>query len=619
MRLLRKLILTFTILAFLPLLLMAGVLVGSQRQRLMDVGRENVANLAGDAAGRIDLLLERTVEQVHQLAISQRLVAELETANRQYSGLADDAVTEMLLGRDREWAQSADTASGIVKARLSSPAAEQLRLFQAVAPERYAEIILTDRAGGLHAATNLTSDYFQADEEWWQRTFASGRGSTFIGDIGYDSSAGVFSLDVAAPVRNGRREVIGVLKVVHDVNALFEAVSELRAGTTGHGDLVNSEGKSVFGPAGVPLSPQFGVEIMATVRSLGQGVVVEQLAPRHGKQVVGFAMLPSTAGAGKARVNGSPWFIMVAQPASEVYAPSRRALLWSIVVLLLPLAGLALLVAHLRRRLVQPIGALHWASEQMAAGHLDVRVQIGHGDEIEAVGYQFNRMAAALQRHEREQRTEIRRRTEELRQSDLQARRVRDAMSAQMNAISQGMRAALDEMCEPSERGLEVRENAELAAAARLTVGAFAEDLEDLCKVESGRMEVQPAQVRLGDLVGSARRVLTPLIRLHRARLEFPDESVDCLLVGDRAKLKQILYALVSNAVRYGGEEAVVTISAERVEEETLVAVRDSGPGIPPDQQEGMFDPLASGSTEFRSLEERAGLSLPIAKQLVEL
>ncbi|MHC4480195.1 MAG: hypothetical protein ACYS1C_04410, partial [Planctomycetota bacterium] len=170
MKLLHKLVFTFTVLAILPVLLMAGVLLWGQRQRLMAAGREHVGDLAEGAAARIDLLLKRTVEQVHQMALSRVLAEQAADANPQYADLTELALRELLAAKDRQWSRAGDpAAAALINERLGNAAAAQLRAFQQTAPERYAELMLTDRAGGLSAATNVTTDYYQADELWWQR------------------------------------------------------------------------------------------------------------------------------------------------------------------------------------------------------------------------------------------------------------------------------------------------------------------------------------------------------------------------------------------------------------------------------------------------------------------
>jgi len=364
MRLLGKLILTFTVLAFLPLLLMAGMLLATQRAQLMDAGREHVRCLAGGLGQRVDFLLERTIEQVEQLAASHYLAQGLAAAGRAYDRLQEEAIREMLLARDGVWTAGAGHAQAeLVRQCLDSAAATALKSFQRVAPDRYAEIILTDRAGALYAATNVTTDYYQADEEWWQRAYAGGRGATFIGRIGFDQSAAAFTLDVALPVRDESGNVVGVLKVCHAVNALFDLIRDLRVGETGGADLVDAQGRAVFTGGDRSQPVRFDQPTIQEMRSLAQGVFVRQLTGREDQHVVGFARLASTQEGGRAPVPGGPWFALISQSAAEVYAPSRRALFWSLLILALPVAGLILLAVYLDKRLVEPIRALHWASE----------------------------------------------------------------------------------------------------------------------------------------------------------------------------------------------------------------------------------------------------------------
>jgi signal transduction histidine kinase len=620
MRLFHKLVLTFTVLAFLPLLLVAWILLSNERARLMDDGRKHVHVLATSAAERMDALLERTVEQVEQFALCGRLSAGVQVADRDYAGLSEQEVTDMLQRRDRVWVDPSDAGrDALVRKCLDNPAAAELRLFQSTVPKRYAEIILTDRTGALHAATNLTTDYYQADEEWWQRAYADGAGQTFVGQLGFDESSGTYTLDVATPVRGPGGKVLGILKVSHDVNVLFTIIRNLRSGQTGFGHLVNADGEGVFQYGMGPENVQFDPWVMQRVRERPDGVFMGPAAGPSAGQVVGYAVLRSTEGNGKVRVSGSPWFVVTTQSAQEVYAPSRRALAWTALVLVLPLAGLGLLAVYLKKRLVEPIRALHRASEEMAAGHLDVRVHIGRKDEIEAVGYQFNRMAAALQRHEEDQRLEIRRRTDELRQSDAETRRVRSAMSAEMDSISRGMQGALERMRAAWERGADRPEDRAQLTGSWATVRALAEDLSDLCKVESGRMQLEPERVSLAEVFESARRVVGPLAEQWEVRLDLPALAPDAFLTADRAKLKQILYALVSNAVKYGGKGSTVCLSAIREDGATVIGVSDQGQGIPPERQQDLFHPLTGHAPGLRTSEERIGLSLPVTKQLVEL
>ena len=452
MKLFGRLMTIFAVLAILPMVVMGGVWLMVQRHRLMAEERHQVELMTYNAAAEIDLELARAVEQVQQLAASLAEEDGLQEADRRYEGLDESAVKTQMRELDHWWPQVPDS-SELVRAGLTNPTAGRLRRFEAAAPNRYSEVIVTDRMGVLYAATDRAPDFYMADQNWWDRSFAGGQGAVAVSAPVFDEEAQTVSLDVAAPVYDDAGDVIGIVRVSHDVYSVLRAVSMLRMGDTGSGHLVDARGRILLSAAYArslgPLDPA----VVGKMRDQKSGVLVLPLGAGAQEFVVGFRVLASTTGEEQNPVSRAPWSVVFAQSAREVYAPARTVLLWGALVLLLPLTGLGLLAFYLHRWLLEPINALHWASQQVAQGHLDVRVEIGHGDELEEVGREFDRMAGALQRHEETQRTEIRRRTEELRQTDLQARRMHDSVAAALQSIAGQVSPELERLREEMAAG----------------------------------------------------------------------------------------------------------------------------------------------------------------------
>ena len=612
MKLFGRLMTTFAVLAILPLVVMGGVWLTVQRQRLMVDERRQVGLMTSNGAAQIDVVLSQAVDQVKQLA---RFLADdegLRAANQRYEGRSAADIQSQLLEEDARWVAAPDD-SPLVRAGLTNAMAQRLRRFERVAPSRYAEVIVTDRAGALYAATNRTTDFYQGDEDWWQRCDNAGRGAVVLSAPVYDESARTVSLAVSAPLYDAEGALVGVVRVSHDAYSLLRAVSMLRMGATGRGHLVDAAGNALLSGADAPQLAPLPPDVIGAMAKERTGVIAEPLVPAGSPIVIGFQVLTATGGEGGPEVAHGPWFVLFVQAAREVYAPSRTLLLWGALVLLLPLGGLGLLAYFLHRWLLGPINALHWASQQVAEGHLDVRVEIGSDDELQEVGHEFNRMAAALQRHEETQRTEIRRRTEELRQTDLQARRMHDSVSAALRSISGQLATALDVLQEEMAQG---RPDSPAARECRRTLRAFSEDLKDLSEAASTLARPAPAPVDLRPSLESARRVLAPLAELHGVTVELPQGELPTV-TADRPRLKQILYGLLSNAIRYGGPGSTVRVEVERKEGATRVSISDQGAGPTAAAQSGIFYLLST--TPGETPEDRIGLALPIIKSLVEM
>ena len=117
----------------------------------------------------------------------------------------------------------------------STPGAEFLKNLQQTNPNQFKEIFLTDLRGYVIAATGKTSDFDQGPgddppfgEKWWAAAKDKGE---HIGEIGFDESAGVYSVDVNMSVKADDDETVGIMKVVYSV----ENIQNLIGGGGGHG------------------------------------------------------------------------------------------------------------------------------------------------------------------------------------------------------------------------------------------------------------------------------------------------------------------------------------------------------------------------------------------------
>jgi hypothetical protein len=108
-------------------------------------------------------------------------------------------------------------------------------------------VLVTDREGRLVAASNVTSDYFQADEDWWMQAFDSGRGRIVVSDVRRDPSAGVYAFDIAVPVpAPDSDELAGIMKIAADSREMLVGIAGLELGDTGEAMLVRRDGSIVF-------------------------------------------------------------------------------------------------------------------------------------------------------------------------------------------------------------------------------------------------------------------------------------------------------------------------------------------------------------------------------------
>ena len=145
-------------------------------------------------------------------------------------------------------------------------------------------------------------------------------------------------------------------------------------------------------------------------------------------------------------------------------------------------------------------------------------------------------------------------------------------------------------------------------------------DLLDMSALDSGRMQIVPASVDLIEIVRRAVRAAAGAAgeRKHQLRLVLPEDANTVMVWADTPRVEQVLSNLISNAIKYTPPNGEIDVRIEGGRAFASVAVADSGIGIPPEEQAGLFEKFYRTSAGRRTT-GGTGLGLAIARSIVEL
>jgi signal transduction histidine kinase len=145
-------------------------------------------------------------------------------------------------------------------------------------------------------------------------------------------------------------------------------------------------------------------------------------------------------------------------------------------------------------------------------------------------------------------------------------------------------------------------------------------DLLDLSKVEAGKVEVKSTRFTIASLFGALRGALRPLLTSPSIELTFDVGDDMPELQTDEAKVAQILRNLISNALKFT-EQGEVRVTARHLPDTGMVtvAVRDTGVGIAPADQERIFEEFSQVDNRLQKKVKGTGLGLPLSRSLAEL
>lgn len=382
-----KLIATFLLITAIS----AGVItyfsartVSDQLTAEVGASLKNTATQSGLAVGDF---LNRQVGQLAAFGLSKIVQDEVEKANAAYPAGADVQAT--IEGIDKQWIE-AQNGDPLIRDRLTSPVAGELQEYRSSFPDNV-EVFVTDKYGALVAASNRTSDYYQADEDWWKRAWNNGQGGTYIGQPTFDESARVLSLTIAIPLYgHGSQEVIGILRSTFRLDQIIKQLDSVRIGATGQARLFLTEAQYLTpDQKTVEFDPQQLSLILAAPGNMIETAYLEAPSLVSSAPVTTIDKQPAIAGLG--------WNVLVNQRRDESLAPVSAVQQTILVTSLATLLLASLLALVLAQSISAPLKRLTSNAQRIAAGDLDLRLGFKRRDEIGQLGASFDSMAESLQ------------------------------------------------------------------------------------------------------------------------------------------------------------------------------------------------------------------------------
>ena len=167
--------------------------------------------------------------------------------------------------------------------------------------------------------------------------------------------------------------------------------------------------------------------------------------------------------------------------------------------------------------------------------------------------------------------------------------------------------------------GLTAAEFAQVLGTARRTsrrMRTLMEDLLSAGSIQSGHFVVAPRKTELDAILGDALDIVGPAIDSRGQRVEFDVPGRIGPVLADKRYARQVLTNLLANASKYSPEQSIIRVVASPNGNMVRISVEDQGPGIPPEQQAGLFERFYRVRSDSDA--PGVGLGLAIAKGIVE-
>ena len=341
-------------------------------------------------------------------------------------------------------------------------------------------------------------------------------------------------------------------------------------------------------------------------------------------------------------------YILGIIPFQVLTKPSRNmAWIFAIVTFATILLTFSTVFFIIRLIIIVPLQKLNTAIGFVEEGKYQVDIDIKSPDEIGALSSAFKHMLET-----------IKERDNKLAESTLEAKEARTAAESANIAKSEFLANMSHELRTPLNHIIgftdlvlnksfgDLNENQVdyltdvLDSSHHLL--SLINDILDLSRVESGKLNIEKNVISLSDLVENCLRIVREKVKKKNIQLTFSVENIPDKSIGDNRKYKQIIYNLLSNAIKFTPEGGNIHLTAEMIfsnvlmsefqnhpqftnfdfnlhKEWILISLSDTGIGIPPVDLERIFEPFEQGDGSLNRQYEGTGLGLSLSRKLVNL
>lgn len=409
----------------------------------------------------------------------------------------------------------------------------------------------------------------------------------------------------------GSRREAGVSVAEVNLTHIWDVINHIHVGRSGRAYVVDGQGRLIAHPDISLVLRNTDLSGLAQIRAAR----LANSSPGALQAIVARDERGERVLTAYAKATPLDWLVFVEIPESEADEPLYAAIKRSAIVLFAGLALALLAALLLARMMVVPIRTLTAGAARIGAGTLDHRIAIKTGDELEALGEQFNQMATQLQGSYATLERKVEERTHELQVANEAKSRFLAAASHDLRQPLHALNLFVAQLRNATSQG----ERDRIAGRIDLAAGNMNElfnALLDISKLDAGALNASISDFPVSTLLGHIEATFAAAAREKGLLLRIVPSSA--WIRSDAILLERVLLNLVSNAIRYTPKGRIV-LGCRRVGDLLRIEVCDSGAGIPKDQQQNIFREFYQVGTPDQRQRDGLGLGLAIVERLCAL
>lgn len=458
-----------------------------------------------------------------------------------------------------------------------------------------AEIFFANEYGVTTIMGHQTSDYYQADEEWWQ---AAMKNKLFIGDVEYDQSSGEYGITISFRVENDHK-VLGVAKVVYKLNdakKLFEEILTTQLNPTRPvtglvgGKLLNRDHNLIFsiGPAEIDESYRKVISNFSYTENLYYCCVNTKVNNENKKLLLAVSHPHVTD-----KHISINWVLVSEYDLNVLLSPLRDITLFVLLSMVIVSIVVVIFCYLYFNPIANTIIELEEGMSKVVAGDLSINTKVKRNDELGELASHFDQMVTKLATTEKQKQDFISTATHGLKSPLTTIKWNLEVLLNDSHKLPSNIKTILKDIYNTSTQ-----------------MTATISDVLRVNKIDRLSDRTRGQVLDIGELIMSLEDCLSVMAKTSKKTLKFDTGNVKAKIFIDKDAFKDILQNLVSNGLKYSSPNGTVYLRLRVVNKQALIEVEDHGIGIPAKEQKNIFKEFFRASNVTTAQIEGTGLGL---------
>lgn len=610
--------------------------------------------LLNNAIGALDSEVEDAKVYTERLL----WIDAIKNVNLKYSSMSKEEIDRYMADMDKRW-MTEEKGSPLFMEYLQNRISISMRDIVATRGS-VAELFITDKFGGVVAVSGKTTDFYQADEDWWQKAYNNGKGDIYVGNEEFDSSTGKWVINISVPMQDQDGTIVGICKDCVNIERIFGGFKNFAIGKTGYALIIDNKGRIIYHGDGSSINNEFfnSKEVNELLSKKKHFVFLPKTRLNNRRMFIAFAEGKSSYLSDKT----TSWIALVIQDASEMSRPLDLFVLQLIAVTGLILILVIPIGIFFGAMITKPITDLSTAIERIMSGDWDYKINIKTGDEIEDFANKFSLLIANIKNKQAELmkskdelanlshslEVKVTERTKELANSqdaalnvleDLQEVKeslektnkeltkldqlksdfistVSHELRTPLSIIKEGISLILDKIAGAIN---EKQQNILTISKSNIDrLSRIIDNLLDISKIEAGKVELSMGLIDISDIIKQTASSFEAKIKTKGLDLKLDVDRLAGKVYADPDKITQVLINLIGNAIKFT-QKGYIEITCKDKQDSVVCSVSDTGVGISREDLPKVFTKFQQFGRTVGAGEKGTGLGLSIAKGIIDM